>query len=115
MAIRIEHVDDIAIVVADGRFISEEQVNELDTILTRLLSDGGPQKILLDMSRMEFLRSISIGVIATAHGAALQHQVKFWLCGMNARNRSAFDLMHFGAQLKVFETRPEALAALRET
>lgn len=114
MAVRVEHVDDVAVVIAEGRFIAEEQVNELETALSKLLGDDGSRKILLDMSGMEFLRSISIGVIAMAYGAAQPRGVKFWLCGMNARSRSAFDLMNFDADLAVFDTRQEAFEAFRK-
>lgn len=111
MSIRIERVGDVTVVVPEGRFIAENQVKELETSLSTLMTDDGSKKILLDMSAMEFLRSISIGVIANAHGDAMQRGFEFYLCGMDKRNRSVFDLMRFGPELKVFNTRDEALEA----
>ncbi len=114
MSVRIEYSGDIAIVVTEGRFIRADQVDELEAALVTLLDHEQRNKILVDLSKMEFLRSISIGVIATAHGKALKRGAYLYLCGMNARNRSAFDLMKFGPQLAVFDTRDEAIAALRK-
>ncbi len=112
MAVRVEQIDDVAIVVAEGRFIVPQQIEELEAALAKLLDDEAYDKVLLDMSAMEFLRSISIGVIATTHARALKRHTQFFLCGMNARNRSAFDLMKFGDSLRVYDTRDEALRAL---
>jgi anti-anti-sigma factor len=113
MSIRIEHAGDVAVVITEGRFIVENQVDELEAALAGLMADDGSKKLLLDLSGMEFLRSISIGVIANAHGDAMERGIEFCLCGMDKRNRSVFDLMRLGPELKVFDTRDEALEALR--
>ena len=114
MGVGIEHAGNIAIVVAEGRFIRAEPVDELDAAFTKLLDDERYDRILLDMTGMEFLRSISIGVIATAHDKARKRGAHLYLCGMNRRNRSAFELMKFGPQLAVFDTRDQALEALKK-
>jgi anti-anti-sigma factor len=114
MAIRVEHVDDVAVVVAVGEFRAGNDTEELGATLMRLMVEKNKNKVLLNLERTKFLESSAIGVIAAAHGHAQDQGLHFWLCGVNQRIQNVLDIMMLGPQLREFDTCDEALAAFRE-
>ena len=57
MAIRIEHVGDVAIVIAEGVFKTKEQANKLDAALKNLIVEQG-RKTLLNMICVQSMNSV---------------------------------------------------------
>ena len=112
MAVQIESSGDTTVVIAEGMFKGGPDTEELHETITRLMVEDGCTKLILDVTGVTFLGSPSIGVIGAAHGHARDHNVEFWICGMNERVQSVFKLMKFGPELRTFETRDAALSAM---
>ncbi len=113
MAIKIDQIQDVAVVAAKGMFRGGPETDELDAALKKLMVEEGRRKVLLDLSATAFLGSSSIGVIGAAHGHARDHKLNFWTCGMTPRVQTVFGLMKFGPELRRFETAEEALKAFQ--
>ena len=114
MAIRIEHAGDVAIVAPEGIFKGGKKTDELQATLTRLIIEDG-QSTLLDLSHVDLMSSVAIGVVIVAHTQAEERGVDFVLCGIQRRVESVLQILRrFGPRLRVFESRDEALKALQD-
>ena len=114
MAIRVEHVGDVTVVTPEGIFKGGKETDELQTLLTKLIIEDG-QSTLLDMSNVDLMSSVAIGVVIVTHTQAEERGVDFALCGIQRRIESVLQITsRFGPRLQVFEHREEALKALQE-
>ena len=114
MAIRIEHVGDVAIVNADGMFTGGEETTEFATAL-RSLIDGNEQKILLDLSETRLMLSLAIGALVDSHVRAAERGVLFYVCETRPALKKVFETIQIQSQLlHYFDSRDEALKALQK-
>ena len=112
--VRIEHVQDVAMVIAEGAFTGGAETEELDAALMDLMVEGGQAKVLLNLTGTTHLGSSSIGILAAAHGHAQDNSLEFWICGLNKRIEHLLDLMQLGTELIIHDDCAEALLALQE-
>ena len=114
MSIQIEHVGEVAVVTPAGIFKGGKETDELQAVLTKLIIEEG-QSTLLDMSRVDLMSSIAVGVVIVAHTQAEERGVDFALCGIQPRIESVLQITRFfGPRLRVFEQSDQALKALQE-
>jgi anti-anti-sigma factor len=116
MAVRIEHVGDVAIVIAEGTFITHEQIDALDDALTQLIVENEQKKCLLNVGAVRHMSSLGIGVIVRAHSQAKQRGAALYLCGFKRAKRPELTILltNILAALNHFEDCEEALKALQE-
>ena len=113
MAIRIEHVGDVAIVIAEDKFDYSSDYRKLDDTLSTLMDDH--QKILLNMSRMKFFYpTTAISNMIRVHKMAAEREVTLYFCGVEPRIDGPIKSYPAKLPYTYFSTCEEALKALQE-
>jgi anti-anti-sigma factor len=102
MAVRVERTRDVAIVIAEGRFVGGKETDELDVVLTKLVVEEGQAKTLLNLVRTKFMSSRALGVLIKTQRAASTRQAHFALCGAHPRLKSVI-VRCFGSLLQVID------------
>ena len=113
MAIRIEHVGDVAIVIAEGMLTGDAKTDALQSNLEELIRRG-QRKILLNLTRTTFVASRAFGILIATHTRAKKHNITFYICGMQERVKKVINLVRFTGWPKQFDSCDEALKALQE-
>ncbi len=113
MAIRIEHVGDVAIVIAEGRFVGGEETDELDAALTKLVVEGGQKKTLLNLAGTRLMNSMGLGVLVKTQTAVNERGAHFALCGLQPSLKAVI-VRCFRSAIQVHDSCDEALKALQE-
>lgn len=112
-SVRIEHVDDVALVVTEGRFVGNKEIEALDQALKELVLEAGAEKVLVDLSETPLMSSMALGVLIKTQRASAERGVFFVLCGAHVRLRSVIERC-FGSLLEMFDRRDEAIESLRK-
>lgn len=111
--VQMERVGQVAMVVADGRFVGKTEINELDALLTKLVEDDGEKKILVNLTGTGLMSSMALGVLIKTQRAATARGAHLALCGLHPRLRSVV-VRCFGSLLQLFDRCDEALQALQK-
>jgi anti-anti-sigma factor len=114
MAIRIEHVGDVAIVIPEGVLTGDAETDELENNLKELIRRG-QKKILLNLTRTTFMTSHAFGVLIATHASAKKLNIAFYICGMQERVMKVIKVIRVMGWPKQFDSCEEALKALQET
>lgn len=112
MGLRVERNGDVAVLVPEGMLKGGKETDELETALRKLIYDE-QKKILLDLGRVTHMSSIAIGVLASAHSSAKKRNIDFAVCSIEERINSVLVLVKLANILTVYETRDDALAAMK--
>ena len=113
MAIRNEHVGDVAIVIPEGMLTGDPETDKLENNLEELIR-GGQKKILLNLTRTTFMTSLAFGVLIATHTSAKKHNITFYICGMQERVMKVIKVIRVMGWPKQFDSCDEALKALQE-
>jgi anti-anti-sigma factor len=111
MAIRIEHVGDVAVVILDGELKGASEVSQLDEQL-RNVYDTGCRRVLFDLDRVTFLSAEGIGVMVRGHWNATEPRTLIFAVRPGTRTEDVLRVC--GSRFKIFDSRDEALKALQE-
>jgi len=115
MSVHIEHVGEVAVVVAEGMFTGGKETLELEASLRALIENKERRKILLNLSGTRLMLSVAIGALVAAHVRATEHGVTFYVCGIRPALKKVFETFQIQSQvLNDFESCEEALQALQE-
>ena len=112
MALRVERVDDVAVLAPEGMLKGGKETDELENALRKLIYDG-QKKILLDLRRVSHMTSMAIGVLAAAHSSATTREINFAVCNVEERIESVLILVKLANILTVHDTREDGLAAMK--
>ncbi len=74
------------------------------------LSHRAGFKLVVDASRLSYINSRGIALLAAMHRALMAQMGNLVLCGINERIARTIDLLGLAKRIRVFETREEALA-----
>ena len=77
MAIRIEHVGNVAVVSAEGRFVGGTETQQLDAALTKLVVEEGRTKLLLNLTGTQLMNSMGLGVLVKTQTAVNERGAHF--------------------------------------
>ena len=113
MAIRIEHVGDVAVVIVEGMLTGDPETDQFQSTLDGLIQ-GGQKKVLLNLEGTTFITSRAFGVIIVSHNAAKKHKATLYTCGMQERVMKVIKIIRVTGWPKQFDSCKEALAALQE-
>lgn len=69
-------------------------------------------KIILDLSAVEFIDSAGIGTLISCLRVVTERQAQLRLCGMNRAVRALFELMRMHRLFEVYSDRDSALSSL---
>jgi anti-sigma B factor antagonist len=92
-----------------GRLTLGHRLTEVEHALKQRIS-GGERKLVLDLSRLDFLDSAGIGMLVVLAGAMEQVNGKIRLAGANERIRQIFAITHLD---RVIPIDPDAETACR--
>ena len=107
MEVIVTEQDGIAIVELAGR-MDATTTPEFDNA-TRALLETGKQRLLIDMSRLEYISSAGLrGILGLLKACA----GKLAFCSLQPMTAEVFRISGFNAMLTVRDSRQEALAAL---
>lgn len=110
MSLATENTGDVLIVQPEGQIHSANAA----AIETDLMGhvDKGARKVLIDMSRLEFISSAGLRVLLVLAKRLKQESGKLVLCRLNPQVREVFEISGFLAILTATDTRDEGLAKL---
>jgi len=112
MGLRVERVGDVAVLMPEGMLKGGKETDELENTLRKLIYDD--QKwILLDLARVSHMSSMAIGVLASAYSSAKKREVEFAVCNIEERIQSVLVLVKLSNILTVYDTREDALQAMK--
>ena len=112
MAIKVEHLGDVAVVILKGTFISGRETDELDAVLTQVIAKEA--RTLVNLDQVRHLSSIAIGVFAKAAVGATRRNGHFVLCGTEQSISSIFSMLTTPLPFRHYSSCGEALEALQE-
>jgi anti-sigma B factor antagonist len=71
------------------------------------------QKLLLDLSNVEYLNSTAIGVLVSAQTSYAKKGWQIKMCGLNKNVRNVFVITKLTLVFDVFDTREEAIQSFK--
>jgi anti-sigma B factor antagonist len=105
-----ETADSIKIVVLDGPVDS----STYDLFRKEIGSVCLPSaKVLLDCAGLTYMNSKSLGLLSSFHRQQMVDMGRLALSGLNRKLVKTMDLLGLGQMLKLYETRDQALEALK--
>jgi anti-sigma B factor antagonist len=110
MEVIVTEQDGIAIVELAGR-MDATTTPEFENA-TRTLLEAGKQRLLIDMSRLEYISSAGLRGILGLVKALKVCTGKLAFCSLQPMTAEVFRISGFNAMLTVRDSRQEALAAL---
>ncbi len=108
MVITTRDVNDVKVVQIEGELdtgASPEAQSQLDQ-----LREQGVKKILLDMSKLEFISSAGLSVLLATAQELKRDGGELRVCSLNATVKEVFDISGFSTLLMVFDTEGRALS-----
>lgn len=90
-SVQVENVDDVTVVVAEGLFTGGTETEELRQTMQDLLQQPGQRKILLNLSGVQLMLSLAVGILMTTHVRAKERGILFYVCGVRPSLRKVFE------------------------
>lgn len=110
MELTEENANEVTIVAVAGR-LDAAATRQLAEQLTALIG-AGRSRLVIDVSRLDYIGSMGLRALLIACGHAAQAQGRLVLCGLTAPVQRVIELGGFGSSLDSYASRAEALAAL---
>ncbi len=111
MSLHVEHADGVAIVQPKGILKGDHETDELERVVRQLLDNH--EKILIDLSHVEHMTSIPIGVLVGLHVSARNRHIPFLLCNLTHQIEDVIVIFRLAELFRIFDSRDEALDWLR--
>ena len=105
-----KHGADVVVVELEGRITLGRDSSQIETNVVRLL-DEGARKIVIDMSKVDYIDSTGIGKIAYSFGKITQAGGKMRVAGARGLVLDLFRITRLDTQIKFF---PDAAAACED-
>ena len=105
-----KRVDDVLIVKLTQQRLDAQEAGSFKEHMLRYISDGH-KKIVLDLSRVEFIDSSGLGAIVSSL-KRLDGNGSLILCGIREAIMTRFKLMRMDHVFPIFATEEEAIASL---
>lgn len=111
MNFSIKNMDDIIVVIIDSE-INMENVGEFDRAMHDLVESGNTN-IVFDMSRVNFLVSQGVGLVASILRATRASGGDLKLSNLNSRVAKLFEITRLSSVIEIYQTEAEAVASFR--
>lgn len=101
----------VELVDAEYGSLDETAIARVDNALTRLADEPKPMRLIVDLSKVEFLGAKLIGVLVnTRHRLKKQHR-RLVLCGLTPACAKLAGVLHLDRLFEIFPTQRMALRA----
>jgi len=107
----VEAKDGVVVLQPKGFLTGGKETDEVIHAVRSAIHEG--KHIVLDLCDTEHLTSIPIGLLVGLHISAGQRGVEFVLCNLAKRIKSVIVLFRLNEVFKIYESRSDALDALR--
>lgn len=91
-------------------YIDTSEITAFSSSLLQLIQEGG-DKILLDLSGVNYLGSAGLRLLMIAHQEAVKKGANFILCSAKKEIMDLIHIVHFEQCLAIYATKTEALQA----
>jgi anti-sigma B factor antagonist len=110
MELSEEVAEGVTIIAVVGR-LDGAATRQFDARLTELI-DGGSTRLLIDMSRLNYIGSLGLRALFVASRRAVEEQGRFALHSLTAPIHHVMELGGFVGVFEQYVSREEALAAM---
>jgi anti-sigma B factor antagonist len=109
-----EEIGDVTVAAfTDKKILEAEHIQTLGDQLASLLDDAGRKKLVLNFSRVEFMSSAALGMLATLHRKARAAGAKLVLCAIDDNIREVFTITKLDKQFLICRDEQEALQKMQ--
>jgi anti-sigma B factor antagonist len=98
----------IGVVEVKGSLVGGEETDELSNAVADFVEQGN-KKLIIDLSKVDYLNSTAIGVLVKAHTTYKKHQGQVKLCGINKNINNIFVITKLTMVFDVCESRDDAM------
>lgn len=113
MAFRTEKVDDVVLVLPEGSFTGGRETDQLEHELRRHVQ-ADQRKLLIDLRNTSHLSSVPIGMLVGVHTSAEHRGLNLYMCNIERRITNVLTILKLVNVFNVFDTRGQALEALKK-
>jgi anti-sigma B factor antagonist len=110
LSITTREVDGVSIVTLSGRIVFGDRSNALRSTVKNLIA-AGKQKIVLNMSNIEYIDSAGLGMLVAAHISMKAYGATPCLCGLGDRSQELLQLTRLSTVFQVRSTEAGAIAS----
>lgn len=110
MDLSIERIGSVTVVRVPGEFLDASTVKAFKEGIGRVI-DGGADKVVLDMSHLQFVDSSGLGAILSCLRKLNSAGGDLKLIGMTRPVRALFELVRMHRIMDIYDTETEALRA----
>jgi anti-sigma B factor antagonist len=100
----------VGVIEVKGSLVGGEETDELSNAVADFVEQGN-KKLIIDLSKVDYLNSTAIGVLVKAHTTYKKHQGQVKLCGINKNINNIFVITKLTMVFEVAETREDAIKA----
>jgi anti-sigma B factor antagonist len=102
----------IGLIEVKGSLVGGDETVELRQAVAGFV-DREYQKLLIDLSKVEYLNSTAIGVLVSAHTTYSKKGWHVKLCGLNKNVKNIFVITKLTLVFEVFDTREDAVKSFK--
>ncbi len=115
MALKItkHNVNEVAVVVLDGRVVLGEESSELRNAIKGLLAEG-KKKIVLDVARVGFIDSSGLGTLVAVYHTAKAQGGTLALCQLGKKFEELLQMTRLLTVFDSYKTEADAVHALEK-
>ena len=111
--ILIQKIGDVTVVDFNQvRLLEAQQIEAIGRELYQLVDQMHRQKLILDLSNVQFLASAAIGMLMNLHNKATAIKGTFVICGLRRELMRVFEIMKLTKVFKFAGSEDEALELL---
>ena len=107
--IEVKTENDVRLVTIQGTLADDATVRAKEAFL--LLIDEKPKKVVVDLTRMDYISSAGIGLFVSAMRRCKQREISMSLFGLVDEIAELFKMTHLDQVFKIFEDKAAAFAA----
>jgi anti-sigma B factor antagonist len=100
----------IGVIEVKGSLMGGEETDELSNAVADFIEQGN-RKLIIDLSKVDYLNSTAIGVLVKAHTTYKKHSGTVKLCGINKNINNIFVITKLTMVFEVAESRDDAVKA----
>ena len=108
MKIQTRTIRDVVVVGIEGRIPSDVEKKEIMAVLNGLLA-GGTRKVIVDLSKTEWMASAGIGALIASHQAYEDVGAQIRLSGLTDRIKELITITRLTEKFEVLDSVEEAL------
>jgi anti-sigma B factor antagonist len=102
----------IGLIEPKGNLVGGDETVELRQAVAGFV-ERDYQKLIIDLSKVNYLNSTAIGVLVSAHTSYSRKGWQIKLCGLNANINNVFVITKLTLVFDVYETRDDAVKSFK--